>query len=1245
VASKNIVITGAEENNLKKINVKIPHNKITTVVGVSGSGKSSLIYSVLAQEAKRREKIDGGFAECKDYAIRPQFEQIDNLPYAITVKQRGLQQSISSTIATITGLHELLRDEFYKNGKIFCQCGAEIHKPTVESISQLVGNHYNNKKIKIYAVVVFEKHSSCNEELKLIKRYGYNEAITISSYDNKEKKRKLSNLKKLNQNYANTIKLYLGEYSSADKIKKLLKDNSELAIESFEFIINENSKYHFKFDYFCTQCNIFYHPISPSLLSFNAKSKQSGQCSTCAGHGIVSSIDYNELIDPNKKISTRFLNLEHNGKCYKYIYFCDDNFRDLLIENKINSNKTFYQLGSEQQKIIKDEIEKKLFKYSKNKNISRYLTTSLCPECNGSRLNYKANAIKLFGMNINDMLSESIIDLYKILKDKNLSHKKILHILRSLEKASVGYLPLSRSTDTLSGGELQRVKIANYLNSEYKGLLYILDEPSTGLHPYDNNKFIEVIKNLTDIGNTIIISEHNTDYINISDHIIELGPGGGQQGGEVTFNGNIDQYIKRKQINEISRNTKKLEIKDAILLKSVNCNNICNQNFTIPLFGLVTITGVSGSGKSSLVYKVLAPAIQQYLTNKDFSKRYVKSISNIEKITDLVELNQSQIGINSRSIIATYLGFFDDIRSFLSNTQNSLLIGLSSSDFSFNSKSGQCEYCKGLGEINNSICPSCLGERFKPHVLSIKYNNFSISDILSLTVEEALPLFSGHKYISLCLNKMIDLGIGYLNIGRKTPSLSGGEGQRLKLVKSLIEFDRKIKNGNILYLLDEPTSGLNIKDTKKLLNIIDEIIDHKNSVIMIEHNTEIIKNSDYIIDLGVGSGINGGKNVFSGNYEALLKNKISLTSQALRGKLKKEDTISSDRNDCRIIKKHRNKQHPTDCHQFYLSQSNFALEKVFASSSELILDKNGYFFQRESALIDHVSRLKNIEVISFNPFTSDLFLYKQVSLSNRKTKLKKLIKLGYESVYINGDIYSLKNNFNEVLSCNVWDIKVIARNIDEAINYGHGWITIITGKTITELFTRLVNINDKIIGSPKITPNIFNRYTNSCAICHGKGYLYSYNLQKIIHNNKLSILDAGFFVPEIQGKIKSTMRLKIKPAIRKFREEEYFDLSLPPNKMNDSELNIFLHGFVFKKFLKPKGKSTTKSDYIQWDGIFKYIYDDLSKFKSDIKSMIVDTKHKKQCYYCNGSGFSREVLYYLVDEKSIVDHMHLHDKE
>ena len=1197
-----IKIIKAYENNLKNISVNIPLNKITFVTGVSGSGKSTLIYNILANEAKRKEKIDSGKASCIDFAIRAKFDKIENLPYVRTLKQRALKQSISSTLATMSNLHLLLREEFNKNGEIIGEKGNLIKEPKAIDIKKFIQKFYPNEKFEYFAVICNEEYTDGKKEVEFLKKFNIEQVIIISSFDNKEKLKFVKDIKKLNEKYHYTILLPFHKLDDIEKYEKL-------ALKNFLFK-GKNISFNFYVDFPDIETGKIYQRKSISLLSFNSTSKFSGKCSYCQGNGIIENIN-KELLFNKLKLDDKFINIPLNNKgMYKYIILYPETIIKELRKNNININQTYYNLNEQEQELINKIIFPRIFSHRNQVFISKFLTKNTCPICNGTRLNYKANAVKLYNKSISELLELSIDELYNFFEHKKLHYTKILSILNSLRYATLGYLTLNRTTDTLSGGELQRLKLAIELNEEYKNLLYILDEPSTGLHPYNNYQIINLIKELKNKGNTIVLSEHNLEYIKNSDFVIELGPKGGKEGGKVIFQG------VKKEVHSITINRKKLPInlKNAIMLNNVNINNIKNENFIIPLNCLVAITGVSGSGKSSLIHKALIPVLTEYLNIGSYDKKIIEEVKNIDLIKNIVELTQSQIGNTPRSIIATYLDIFDYIRDLFSKTMQSKEMGLDKSYFSFNSESGRCEICRGMGEIDEMVCSNCLGQRYKPEVLEITYENMNIYEFLNTTIDILKEKIQDRKLLDI-FEIFEKLGLSYLTLGRTTFTLSGGESQRIRLIKILLNSQKQIKKGNMLFVFDEPTAGLNNKDIAKLYDIFDEILSYQNSIIVIEHNLNVIRNSDFIIDIGIGSGTNGGKKIFNGNYEELLSNKDSLTAKAFRQDLKKEDNkLIFEKNS--LQEKVFNTQNKYNCNEFYLNDNHFLIEKQFAQNYKVLTDNNeNIFFKTKEDLFEFTDNL-NIKNISFNPYTNELFKYKKVPLSFKKDKIKYLKQLGFN---VNIKDYEKDE----------WQYRISLMDIKKAYNFGKGWLTVETDSKTYELFTRLISMENKIIGSPKINEHIFSLYLNSCLYCNGTNKKQVYN-EKLFINADKSILDKDFF--------KINLKINLKRIITKLKNELLFDFSKPFNKLNQEEKNIFLLGFKEYQFLKPNAKSNNISDYLIWKGLYSYIYNNLNKMNTKDKELIKNSQHEINCPFCN-KGFKKEVNFYLYNNKTILDYI------
>lgn len=1198
-----IKVTNAYENNLKNISLTIPKNKITAFIGVSGSGKSTLIYNILANEAKRREKIDKGSACCLDYAVRAKFEKIENLPYAVTLKQRDLGRARSSTIATVTKIHDLLRKEFVKKGQIISDSNLVVNPPTEETIIQFIKKFHSNEPLKYFAVVSNNRHTDGKKEIQALKKNNIEKAIFISSFDNKPKTKKISSAQKLNEKYSHTILVEFDHIHKIYNFKNISFDSYRIEGKSFS--------YEFDKDYFDLESGKIYQKISPQLLSFNSTSELSGRCHHCDGHGIKETISTDLLFSQTQKIGGSFVNITITDKGrFQYIVLLEETLKKVIKDYSIDCNKTFFELREEDKKVITDLLFPKIYKHKGKPPIGKFIATVTCPDCKGSRFNEKANAVQLYGKSFNALLSSNIYELSHFFKQQEKVPLSIISILDSLQQATLGYLPLSRTTDTLSGGELQRLKFSIELNSPYTGLLYILDEPSTGLHPYNNQQMISLIKDLRNKGNTVVLSEHNHNYINQSDYIIKLGPGSGHSGGEITYAG------KKKVISNNIIYRKKLEVNlnKALVLKGVSINNIKNEDFTIPLNCLVAVSGVSGSGKSSLIHSIVVPNVKQYLADQTWNISQLKTLKNVQSVETIVELTQSQIGLNSRSIVATYISIFDLIRDIYAAEELAKASTLDKSYFSFNSSVGACSSCNGKGEIEGHICPGCLGDRYKPEVLAIKYKGFSVIELLNSPLDQLKSIFE-HKKIVFAFSILEKLGLSHLSLGRTTPTLSGGEAQRLKLAKTLIYSHTKLKKGGFLLVLDEPTSGLSHQDVASIYHVFDELLSFGNSIIVIEHNLEVLRNSDFVIDIGLGSGDKGGQNIFSGKFEQLMNHPDSLTAKALRSEFKSVEMMNPYHS--ALEKKEYQSTTKPKCNPFYFNEKHFSIEKTYAKNYQIsnqskmlqyAKDKKSLLFLIENFITD-----KNSFDISFNPYTYELYTYKKVPLSIKKRKILHLKKLGF------------KLDNSDYLQ-NEWSFLVPAKDLETAYNFGGGWIVITYNNNNYNFSTRLVSIEDKIIGSPTIEEKLFNVYLNSCQYCDGSNTKKIYDQRLIISDVNKSILEKGFF--------NFIYKPSFKRVVNKFKEEELFDFTKPFKTLSDDEKNIFLYGFREYKFLKNNGSPSKESDYIEWKGLYSYIYNSLSKI--NIADKIRSSQHEVQCPFCE-VGIDKEANYYCIDNKSIVD--------
>lgn len=1186
-----IKIKNAHENNLKHIDLDLPLKKIICITGGSGSGKSSLIYDVIAAQSKRIEKIDSGNASLATFTIKPEVDSIENLPYCEIVKQQDIKESISSSIATISGIHELLRDEFVKQGEIIGKNGNIIKKPTSLEIANFIKIYRKNIESKLYAILCYGKMGYIKNEIALLKKHKIKEVFYFTD-KKKIAPRNITYLEKLDYDIHNI----LIEINNIEDIEKY----DDIALDGFLFK-SANEEIDFCRDFVDLNDGKLYQVPSHQLLSFNSTSKDSGKCVHCNGYGIIENI-YDKALFTNRSldnIDCVNLTFDTKGKYYKYIFLSHDDVVHECKKANIGINKSYFELTRKEQDFVKKIFFERMIKHKNKDSISIFWHTEICPICNGTRLNYKANAVRLFGKNISEILSLTIDEAIVFLRDKTLHHKKIRDILESLSIATLGYLTLDRTLTTLSGGESQRLKLSLILHSKYNNLLYILDEPSSGLHPYNNMQIFNIISQIARQKNTILISEHNEFYKKHSNLLIELGKGSGINGGEIVYCGKYNKHVG--SFNVKYREIRKINLNHTISLKGVMYNNIKGENFVFPLNSLIAVSGVSGSGKSSLLKGVLLPLCEQYIKTKTINVDLVKHAENLDSIKNIAYLGQGQINSNNRSIVATYLGIFDYIRNLYASLDKSL----DSSYFSFNSKVGQCEACDGAGSINENVCPVCMGSGYKNIVLPIKYNNLNIIEFLATELSIIKQVFNNDSRLSLVINTLDKLGLSYLSFDRRVDTLSGGEAQRLRLAKEMLNNEKNIKKGDFIFILDEPSKGLDSTNIQKLYNLFNFIISHNNTIIVIEHNLNIIRNADFIIDMGIGAGKNGGKNIFSGCWEDLLQCKDSITAQAINGNLDSKNIDIENKDLTAKIYDFNVSKYPYN--KFLLDDKHFKIERSFADNYKIEPERNCFYFKTFNKLFEYSSKI-HIKNFYFNPLIEFLYKYPKVPISI-KTKILKKHK-------------SVSNSKDD------WLCRVPSNSLVEAYQKGLGIVFVVDSNGIESILsTRLISLKRKIIGTPIINAKTFSFYFNRCMYCNGNAKIDIYNKNLIVCDASKSILDTSF--------LKFKLNLKLKTIISKFKNEGLFDFTKSFDSLNNQERNIFLHGFREYEFLKPNGRINAKSDYVRWEGLYTYIYHNLDFIQNSQE--IIDSKHQIDCPFCT-KGLRKELQFYKYNDKSILDY-------
>lgn len=911
-----IIITNAKENNLKNINLNIPKNKLVVLTGLSGSGKSTLAFDTLYAEGQRRyiESLSSYARQFLDKIGKPDVDKIEGLTPAIAIDQKTTSKNPRSTVGTITEIYDYLRLLFARVGVQHCHlCGKPISKMHASDIIAEVLKIQEDSKILILAPIIREKKGAFNDKLESLRQKGYVRAQINGVLVRLDEEVALAKTKK------HTIKVVIdrvvvnedNKERIAQAIEKALKESyGEVEIE----ILTKDKPIllHYSEHLACFDCKVSFTPLEPLSFSFNSPK---GACPKCDGLGIRYTIDI-------KKILNKSLPLAEGGIKIFYGFnkgYYNELFRAFSLANSIDPNTCFEDLEEHQQKLIlygnntavefqwKNTTLKRPFAgviaiaydmFKDNKDLGDYMSEKTCQDCQGHRLLPQSLAVKVSHKNIGDLLDLPIEECYGFFANpQNFKHlsaqdtmiaqpilKEICERLYFLYDVGLGYLSLGRDARSISGGESQRIRIASQIGSGLTGVMYVLDEPSIGLHERDTLKLIKTLRNLQQRGNSVIVVEHDKETIEHADFIVDIGPGAGKFGGEVVFSGNLTELLQSDTQTAQYLNGKKTityfvrrEQKEWIEICNVNINNIHNLNVKLPLGNFVCITGVSGSGKSSLILQTLLPVAQELLNNsKKVKKVDGVEILGLEKLDKVIYLDQSPIGRTPRSNPATYTGAMDEIRNLFAQTKEAQIRNYEIGRFSFNVKGGRCEKCLGEGEIKIEMhflpdimvkCDACNGMRYNTQTLEITYKGKNIAEVLALSVDEACEFFSKIPKIHQKLKTLQDVGLGYITLGQNAITLSGGEAQRIKLAKELSRKD----TGKTLYILDEPTTGLHFADIDRLVRVLHHLTDLGNSVIVIEHNLDMIKNADFIVDIGPEGGSKGGLVVDSGTPERIAK--------------------------------------------------------------------------------------------------------------------------------------------------------------------------------------------------------------------------------------------------------------------------------------------------------------------------------------------------------------------------------------
>ncbi|MFH0807589.1 MAG: excinuclease ABC subunit UvrA [Elusimicrobiota bacterium] len=921
-----IVICGAREHNLKNIHLEIPRDKLVVITGLSGSGKSSLAFDTIYAEGQRRyiESLSTYARQFLDLMEKPDVDYISGLSPAIAIQQRTPSHNPRSTVGTVTEIYDYLRLLYARIGIPHCpQCGKKILPQSSQQIIDELSGLPNDTKIQILAPLVKGRTGTYSELFNRLQSNGYVRVRVDGKTYDLEENIQLDRYKK------HEIDVVVDRITIADNVRERLSDSVETALKESRGLLKAligNTEKIFSEHHACPECAISIPEIEPRTFSFNSPF---GACPECDGLGTKFEVDPALVIpDPALSIdqgairpwSNPITTRTHRWKSSWEGYY-EGMLSDLCRKNHIPVNKPFKTLTQEQKKLIfygQDEFEgvitnlSRRYKetesdYVKEEIYNKYITRKICPLCRGTRLKKETLGITISNKSIAEISSMSIDKAAEFFSKLELSEKEkviakqifkeINQRLKFLIDVGLNYITLERETQTLAGGEAQRIHLATRIGSGLTGVLYVLDEPTIGLHQKDNKRLLDTLLKLRDLGNTLIVVEHDKDTIEASDWIVDLGPGAGIHGGKVIANGPLETILKEKESLTGQYLNGKLRISvpkerrnpsgKAIKITGASQFNLKHIDVSIPIGLLTCITGVSGSGKSTLVYEILYKALaQKFYQSKEAPGKF-NSIKGTENIDKIIIVDQSPIGRTPRSNAATYTGVFGPIRDIFSRLPEAKRRGFGPGRFSFNVKGGRCENCQGDGTIKIEMqflpdvyvkCEVCKGARFNEETLRVRFKGKNIAELLDMPVEEALGFFKNIPQIARTLQTLNDVGLGYIKIGQSAPALSGGEAQRVKLATEL----SKRATGKTLYILDEPTTGLHFADVEKLLNVLHKLADLKNTVVIIEHNLEVIKTADWIIDLGPDGGNAGGEITAEGTPEDIVKNKKSYTGQYLK---------------------------------------------------------------------------------------------------------------------------------------------------------------------------------------------------------------------------------------------------------------------------------------------------------------------------------------------------------------------------
>ncbi|HUQ93321.1 MAG TPA: excinuclease ABC subunit UvrA [Bryobacteraceae bacterium] len=919
-----IQIRGARLHNLKNLTLAIPHFKLTVVTGVSGSGKSSLVFDTIYAEGQRRyvESLSAYARQFLERMEKPAVDEIEGIAPPVAIRQKNTTRNPRSTVATATEIYDYLRLLWARVGRTYChQCGRQVERDTVDHVAKrMLAETEGSRWYALFPVPAFTDNTHRRDHLFELRRKGFSRLYqngTVFEFSTPESL--------LEIDFSQPLHVLVDRLVVRDDQRQRIVDTTEICYrEGGEVIFEEAGAFpprqiSFNEKFACKTCRIDFPTPEPSLFSFN---NPFGACPRCQGFG--NTIDY----DLNRVIRAKYLSLKDGAvdpwTKPQYSYYQAE-FKN-AVAGKVRLNVPYNELTRPERDIVEEhvrlffkEVETKKYKVHVRVFLSRYRGYATCPECRGSRLRKEALRVRVGDSSLPAVCTMNIEQAWAFFRDltltseeRGVAEKVLVEVkqrLQFLHDVGLDYLTLERLSSTLSGGEAQRIQLATCLGSRLVGACYVLDEPSIGLHSRDTHRLIRILEGLRDIGNTIIVVEHDADVMRAADHIVDLGPGAGEAGGKIVFEGNYPalverstsltgRYLRGEMKTGLHGKRRPVNPKRVITFRGACANNLKNIDVAVPLDRMVCITGVSGSGKSTLVHQVIHKTLEDHLRESssqiselgaemaDSPIPTCRKVEKAELITSVVLVDQSPIGRTPRSNPVTYIKAFDEIRAIFSSTPESDKRGYTPGHFSFNIPGGRCETCQGDGTVTvemqfladvELVCEDCKGTRFKSGILDVKYRGLNVHEVLQLTVQEAVSFFSDHPKLVQKLKVLVDVGLGYLRLGQSATTLSGGEAQRVKLAAHLSHASAK----GTLFIFDEPTTGLHFDDIAKLLDAFQRLIQNGASVLIIEHNLEVIRSSDWVIDLGPGGGDAGGRVVAVGTPEEIAAVKESYTGQYL----------------------------------------------------------------------------------------------------------------------------------------------------------------------------------------------------------------------------------------------------------------------------------------------------------------------------------------------------------------------------